>query len=82
VGDDLLTSNNQNLRKFRFVCIEDLVPKDHLLRKIDKYIDFSFIHEKVSQYYCKDNGRPSIDKVVLFKMIFIDYLYGEKLERQ
>ena len=32
--------------------------------------------------YCKDNGRPAIDPVVLFKMLFIGYLYGIRSERQ
>jgi transposase len=78
----LLTSNDKSQASYEFVCIEDLVPQDHLLRKIDKYIDFSFIREKVKEFYCLDNGRPSVDPVVLFKMIFIGYLFGIKSERQ
>lgn len=65
-----------------FVSIESLVPKDHLLRKIDQHIDFSFIYEKVEKFYCKDNGRPSVDPVVFFKMLFIGYLFGIRSERQ
>ena len=65
-----------------FVSIEELVPKDHLLRKIDKVIDFGFIREQVKDLYCADNGRPAIDPVVLFKMLFIGYLYGSRSERQ
>jgi len=65
-----------------FVSIEELVPSDHLLRKIDKAIDFGFIREKVRSLYCADNGRPAIDPVVLFKMLFIGYLFGVRSERQ
>jgi len=65
-----------------FICIEQLVPADHLLRKIDRYIDFSFIREKTRPLYCADNGRPSLDPVVLFKMLFIGYFYGIRSERQ
>jgi len=65
-----------------FVSIEELVPRDHLLRKIDKVIDFGFIRERVKDLYCADNGRPAIDPVVLFKMLFIGYLYGTRSERQ
>lgn len=65
-----------------FVSIEELVPKDHLLRKIEKVIDFGFIRERVKDLYCADNGRPAIDPVVLFKMLFIGYLYGSRSERQ
>lgn len=68
--------------EFEFVSIEELVPEDHLLRKIDRYIDFSFIADKVSAYYSQDNGRPAIDPVALFKMIFLGYLYGIRSERQ
>ncbi len=72
--------NTQN--EVEFVCLEDLVPQDHLLRKIDKYIDFTFILEKVKPYYSEDNGRPSLDPLVLFKMMFIGYFYGIRSERQ
>ena len=65
-----------------FVCIEELVPKDHLLRKIDRVIDFEFIREKVKELYCADNGRPAVDPVVLFKMLFLGYLFGVRSERQ
>ncbi|WP_370529791.1 IS1182 family transposase [Alkalihalobacillus sp. AL-G] len=65
-----------------FVSIEDLVPQDHLLRKIDQYIDFSFILDRVRPYYSEDNGRPSLDPLVLFKMMFIGYFYGIRSERQ
>ena len=65
-----------------FVCIEELVPKDHLLRKIDRVIDFDFIRDKVKDLYCADNGRPAVDPVVLFKMLFIGYLFGIRSERQ
>lgn len=64
-----------------FVMIEELVPQDHLLRKVDKYIDFSFINEKVRPLYSENNGRPS-DPTMLFKMMFIGYFYGIRSERQ
>lgn len=65
-----------------FVSIEELVPADHLLRKIASVIDFDFIRDKVKDLYCADNGRPAIDPVVLFKMLFLGYLYGVRSERQ
>src|SRR5690606_1431981 len=64
------------------VNIEDLVPQDHLLRKINETIDFSFIAEKCRPLYCQDNGRPCIDPVMLFKMLLIGYLYGIRSERR
>ena len=62
--------------------MEDLVPEDSLYRKIDKYIDFSFIYDEVKGLYCEDNGRPSIDPVVLFKLVFIEALDGLKSMRK
>ena len=64
------------------MSIEELVPADHLLRKLDKAIDFSFIRERVRDLYSPDTGRPALDPVVLFKMLFIGYLFGVRSERQ
>lgn len=64
------------------VYLENLVPTDHLLRKIEKYIDFSFVRALTEGLYCPDNGRPAIDPEVLFKMMFIGYLYGIRSERE
>ena len=50
------------------------MPKEHLLRKIDKAVDFNRLYEMVEPLYCEDNGRPSIDPVVLFKMVLIQPL--------
>jgi len=68
--------------ELELVSIEELIPADHLLRKIDKAIDFSFIYEKVRHLYCADNGRPPIDPVMLFKMLFVGYLFGIRSERR
>ena len=62
--------------------LEDLVPEESLYRKIDKYIDFTFIYEKVENLYCLNNGRNSIDPVVLFKLVFIQALDGLKSMRK
>jgi transposase len=78
----MLRSSKDKQSSYEFVCIEDFVPEDHLLRKINRFIDFSFITEKVKPYYCEDNGRPSVDPIVLFKMMFIGYLFGIRSERQ
>ncbi|MGG1600235.1 MULTISPECIES: IS1182 family transposase [Paenibacillus] len=67
---------------YELVCIEHMVPEDHLLRHIHKHMDFSFITEKVRPYYSETHGRPSIDPVMFFKMLFIGYLYGIRSERQ
>ena len=78
----MLREHNNKQVGMEFVCIEELVPKDHLLRKIDRVIDFDFIRNKVKDLYCADNGRPAVDPVVLFKMLFLGYLFGVRSERQ
>lgn len=69
-------------QELEMVTLEELVPKDHLLRKIEAAVDFEFIREKVAHLYCADNGRPALDPVVLFKLLFIGYLFGVRSERQ
>ena len=78
----LTKKENRNKSVMQFVDMEMLVPQDHLVRKIDKTIDFEFIRDKVKHLYSDEKGRPSIDPVVLFKMIFIQYLFGIKSIRQ
>ncbi|KOA84482.1 hypothetical protein ADU74_11265 [Clostridium botulinum] len=72
----MLTNNERKQNQLELVYIENLVPENHILRKIDKFIDFSFIRDLTKDLYCPDNGRPSVDPVVLFKMLFIGYLFG------
>jgi len=66
---------------FYYVRMEDIVPDDHLLRMIDRHIDFSFIKQKVKHLY-SHTGRPSIDPEVLLRMLLIGYLYGITSERR
>ena len=67
---------------FDTINLETMIPKDHLLRRIDKQIDFDFIYELTERLYCVDNGRPSIDPVLFFRMQLISYLYGMKSDRE
>ena len=61
---------------FEMVDTESLVPKEHLLRKIDASVDWERLYEMVEPLYSEDNGRPSVDPVVLVKMVLIQHLYG------
>ena len=64
----MLSKDKMERSQVEFFSIDDFVPKDHLLRKIDSIINFTKIYEFVSDLYCSNNGRPSIDPVVLFKI--------------
>lgn len=78
-----MTQNADKKRdQIQMFCMEDLIPEDHLLRLIDKAIDWNFIYNLVEDKYCHDNGRPSMDPVMLIKIPFIQYLYGIRSMRQ
>ena len=79
----MMTQENEKVRKqMQIVCIDDLVPQDHLLRIIEKAIDWTFIYDLVRDTYSDGTGRPSIDPVTLIKIPLIQYLYGIKSMRQ
>ena len=63
------------------LSLDRLVPDDHLLRLIANAVDFSFIRPLCRPFY-SHKGRPSVDPVVLFKMLLIGYLYGITSERR
>ena len=78
-----MISINRNIQsEILMTTMEELVPEDSLFRKVDKYIDFTFIYDRVKDLYSSDNGRPSIDPVVLFKLVFIQAIDGLKSMRQ
>ncbi len=61
--------------------ITELIPENHLLRKINQMVSFDFIYNLVAPYY-SEKGRPSVDPVSMFKMLLVGYLYGIKSERR
>ncbi len=69
-----MTQNADKKREqIQFYCIDDLVPKDHLLRLIDKAIDWTFIYDLVEDKYSPDFGRPSMDPVPHFSTFVKNY---------
>ena len=73
----MMTSNTESKREqMQIVSMDALVPQDHMLRLIDKAIDWSFIYDLVEEKYSPDMGRPSMDPVTLIKIPFIQYLAG------
>jgi len=66
----------QNNPVFHYFQMDDLVPHDHILREIDKLIDFSFVRDAVKDCYCHDNGRPGVDPELVVRILLIGYLYN------
>jgi len=59
-----------------FVAMEKLIPENHPLRLIDKYIDFSFIDELVDHTYSDTTGRPAEDPELMVRILTIGYFYN------
>ena len=72
----------QNLLNSNYKELSELVPANHLLKKISKLVDFSFIYPVVKKLYANNFGRPSVDPVLFFKMQLIGYVFGIKSDRQ
>lgn len=68
-------------RLFQAVTLNELVPQDHELRRLDGLVDLSFIRDECEEFY-SETGQPSIDPVVIFKMLLLGYLYGIRSERR
>ena len=78
----MMKRETEQRQAIEMLCTDMLVPKEHLLRKIDAAVDFTHIYELVEDLYCEDNGRPGCDPVVLFKLVLIQHLFGIRSLRQ
>jgi len=79
----MLTKNTQiNRDQLEMITLDQLVPANHLVRKMEAAIDFSFIYPLVQEMYSTERGRPSVDPVVLIKMAFIQYTFGIRSMRK
>ena len=59
----MLRENKAEREQMEMVCIEEMVPKDHILRKIDSAIDFTHIYDLVGDMYCKNKRKETIERV-------------------
>src|SRR5580700_1841547 len=66
---------------FYYFRLDDQVPENHLLRLVDKHIDFGFVRNRLEDSY-SETGRPSIDPELLLRILLIGYLYGISSERK
>jgi transposase len=66
---------------FYYFRLDDQVPENHLLRLIDRHVNFEFIRAKLKDAY-SDGGRPSVDPELLLRMLLVGYLYGVTSERK
>jgi transposase len=77
----MMGQQTRNESLFYYFRLEEQIPEDHLLRLIDRYVDFSFVRERLKNFY-SSTGRPSIDPEVLLRLLLVGYLYGITSERR
>lgn len=66
----------EKLTQVHFMCLEDLVPENHLLREIEAAIDWSFIYNEVEGLYKEEIwGKPGIDPVSVIKIVMLQEKY-------
>ena len=72
----------KNRDQIELTSLDELVPEDHLVRKLENAIDWNFIYETVEDSYCEDNGHPSLNPVILIKLPVLQYMFGIRSMRQ
>src|SRR5256885_14958214 len=61
--------------------LDEVVPPDHLVRQIDCVLDLSWVHKELAPYY-SHTGRPSIDPVLMIRMLLVGYVFALRSERR
>jgi transposase len=61
--------------------LDKVVPPDHLVRQIDSFLDLSWVHKELAPYY-SHTGRPSIDPVLMIRMLIVGYVFAIRSERR
>lgn len=72
--------NHEQDRLFYSFCLDEAVPDDHPIREIATVLDLSWVHSELAPYYPKI-GRPSIDPVLMIRMLIVGYAFAIRSER-
>ena len=71
----------QNQSQFFYsFCLDEVVPADHRVREIADVLDLSWVHEQLAPHYSA-LGRPSIDPVLMLRMLIVGYVFAIRSER-
>ena len=65
---------------FYSFCLDEAVPDDHLVRRIAAVLDLSWVRAELTPYYSW-MGRPSLDPVLMIRMLIIGYVFTIRSER-
>ena len=72
--------NHDQRQLFYSFCLDEVVPDDHLVRAIASVLDLSWVHKEFAGYY-PTTGRPSIDPVLMIRMLIVGYIFAIRSER-
>src|SRR6185295_4537847 len=72
--------NRDQGQLFYSFCLDEAVPADHRVRAIDAVLDLSWVHAELTPYY-PSIGRPSIDPVLMIRMLIVGYVFAIRSER-
>ena len=75
------TSGDGQGQFFYSFDLDEVVPPDHLVRQIDAVLDLSWVHKELAPYY-SHTGRPSIDPVLMIRMLIVGYVFAIRSERR
>jgi hypothetical protein len=73
--------NQSQGQLFYEFCLDDAVPDDHLVRQIASLLDLSWVYGELAPYYSAI-GRPSIDPVLMIRMLILGHVFAIRSERQ
>jgi transposase len=79
-GDDGSSQVPQQQLFYEF-SLEAMMPRDHLLRAMDRFIDLSCVRSLLALTY-SSTGRPSVDPELMIRMLLVGYCYGIRSERR
>lgn len=72
-----LTMLREEMKQLTFYSsLYEKIPENHILRKIEEAVDFSFINEMLRERYCVNFGRPAKEPELMMKLLFLQYLYN------
>jgi transposase len=82
MGADMMGRRNQGQGQlFYEFRLDEAIPDDHLVRQIGALLDLTWVYAELAPYY-SDIGRPSIDPVLMIRMLIIGYVFAVRSERQ
>lgn len=75
VGDDEMLREESKQMSF-YSSLYEKIPETHILKRIEKVVDFGFINDLLENSYCKNFGRPAKEPEMMMKLLFLEYIYN------